>query len=159
MGARQNAISSEANDSTAQTLAHPGEGSDSNADPIPEPLHDLLQSLSLFGRILLTAGFHTAATNRYDAGQAACFCSPEVDAARRQLRSELFARWLEFPLERQRADIEIYFKYDSGPAVPTATQASARSSPAINSARCQASGTGIVHGRLKNTSSPVWYAD
>jgi hypothetical protein len=80
-------------------------------DPIPEALYDVLQSPSLFARILLIAGFRDTTTDRYACGQAAYFCTPAIDVALRRLHLEIFIGWLSLSLQRQKADIGIYLNF------------------------------------------------
>jgi hypothetical protein len=84
-------------------------------DPIPEALYDVLQSPSLFGRILLIAAVRNAATDQYDSGEAACFHTPMVDLALRRLHSEIFTTWLSLPLQRQKADVSVYVNLTPAP--------------------------------------------
>ncbi len=78
------------------------------AEPIPDELYDLLQSPSLFGRMLLIAAFRSASTGRYEAGPAVRSFTPELHDALRELHLEIFHSWLTLSLERQHADIKIY---------------------------------------------------
>jgi hypothetical protein len=82
-------------------------------DPIPEELYDLLQSPSLFARILLIATFRDTTTDRYDSGQAARFYTPAIDAGLRALHLEIFTAWLSLSLQRQKADITIYLNFSA----------------------------------------------
>jgi hypothetical protein len=80
---------------------------DGVVDPIPEALHDALQSPSLFGRILLIAAFRNESDNN-EGGRAGGFQTPDIQDALHRLHLEAFTTWLTLALERQQADISIY---------------------------------------------------
>ena len=85
-----------------------------SSDAIPEAFYDLLQSPSIFGRLLLVAGLRFTATGRDNAGPSAPVHTPPSDDALRKLHLEIFVTWLSLPLERQKADISIYLNLRAG---------------------------------------------
>jgi hypothetical protein len=93
---------------------------DGVVDPIPEALHDELQSPSLFGRILLIAAFRNESADDNEGGRAGGFQTPEIQDALHRLHLEVFATWLTLSIERQRADISIYLNRSGAAADRTA---------------------------------------
>jgi hypothetical protein len=87
---------------------------DREADPIPDALYDVLQSPSLFGRILLITAIRSSAMDAHDAVDPHRSHTPEIELALERLHLEMFMSWLVLPLQRQKADIGIYL--NAGPA-------------------------------------------
>src|SRR5579864_6966362 len=79
------------------------------ADPIPEALYDVLQSPSLFERILLIAALRSSATDDpREAVDPDRSQTPEIERALSRLHLQMFYSWLALSLQRQKADIGIY---------------------------------------------------
>ncbi|MBI3684361.1 MAG: hypothetical protein HY235_28645 [Acidobacteria bacterium] len=71
--------------------------------------HTLAQIPSVFGRLVYLAALRDSNSGAYaHHGLAAVFGDEEASQAIRESHQETFGAWLEFGLEQQKADLEIY---------------------------------------------------
>lgn len=64
---------------------------------------------SIYGRLVYLSGLRNNDTGRYEHhGLASMFNENLADAALRDSHTQSFRAWLEFDLEQQRADLELY---------------------------------------------------
>lgn len=72
--------------------------------------HTLSQIPSLLGRLIYLSSLRDPNSSRYQHhGLAAVFGDDEAHAAMERSHEECFAQWLEFGLEDQKSDLEMYF--------------------------------------------------
>jgi hypothetical protein len=71
--------------------------------------HTLAQIPSVFGRIVYLAGLRDSNSGQYvHHGLIAVFGEEQAHQAMKGSHQDLFAEWLEFGLEAQRRDLEVY---------------------------------------------------
>ena len=69
----------------------------------------LSQVPTTFGRIAYLSSLRNSDTGRYEHfGLAQIYSAEEADRALRWSHAQVFREWLNFPLERQKADLEQY---------------------------------------------------
>jgi len=69
----------------------------------------LSQIQTHFGRLHYLAGLRNSNTGRYEHHGLAHWCgAEEADRALRASHEEVFAQWLNFPLARQKADLDAF---------------------------------------------------
>jgi len=69
----------------------------------------LSQIPSVFGRMVYLASIRNANSGRYEHhGLALLFGEEDANKARKKSHSQLFAEWLAFSVEQQKADLDLY---------------------------------------------------
>ncbi len=71
---------------------------------------DLSHIETSYGRLVYLAGLRNPDTGRYEHYGAAGIAGHEARVSRvlRQIHEQVFTEWIGFPLERKKADIELY---------------------------------------------------
>jgi hypothetical protein len=71
--------------------------------------HTLSQIPSCFGRLVYLSSLRAPNTGRYEHhGLALMFGETQADKALRKTHSEAFSEWLNYTLEQQKADLDLY---------------------------------------------------
>jgi hypothetical protein len=73
-------------------------------------LRDLSQIETSYGRLVYLAGLRNPDTGRYEHYGATSATSGSLDASRalKRIHELIFKEWVTYPLERKKADIELY---------------------------------------------------
>ncbi len=71
---------------------------------------DLAQIDTAYGRLVYLAGLRNPDTGRYEHFGATGSIAGALDASRtlRRIHEQVFTEWIAYPLERKKADIELY---------------------------------------------------
>jgi len=71
---------------------------------------DLAQIDTAYGRLVYLAGLRNPDTGRYEHFGATGTLASSLEMSRtlRRIHEQLFTEWIAFPLERKKADIELY---------------------------------------------------
>jgi hypothetical protein len=96
--------------------AQPGTGSLERGAPADLWRNTLSQIPSVFGRLVYLSSLRGADTGAYQHhGLSLLFGEGEADRALRRSHEDSFAEWLNFTLEQQREDLELYLSALAGP--------------------------------------------
>ena len=97
-------------------LARPGSGFMERGAPADLWRNTLSQIPSLFGRLVYLSSLRGPNTGLYEHhGLALLFGEEEADRALRKSHEDAFAEWLDFSLEQQRGDLDLYLSALTGP--------------------------------------------
>lgn len=69
---------------------------------------DLAHIQTSYGRLVYLAGLRNPDTGRYDHYGSDPGARPETGKALKRVHEEIFKEWVSYPLERKKADIELY---------------------------------------------------
>lgn len=76
----------------------------------------LSQIPSMFGRLVYLSALRNANTGRYEHhGLAAHYGDEESDRVLRESHLKSFLDWISYPIEEQKADLDLYFSSLDGP--------------------------------------------
>ena len=78
-------------------------------DPIVELYELVLQTPSLFGRLIYVAGLWNPETHRYDRGLPDRFRFDGADKALANWHRTFFVEWLALPLTKKERDVALYW--------------------------------------------------
>ena len=77
--------------------------------------HTLSQIPSCLGRLAYLSSLRTSNSGRYEHhGLALLFGDSETDKVLRKTHNESFAEWLNYSMEQQKADLELYLSGEGG---------------------------------------------
>jgi hypothetical protein len=86
-----------------------------HTNPVVELYELVLQTPSLFGRLIYIAGLWNPETSRYDRGLPDRFRSVETDKALARWHQSFFIDWLSQSLTEKERDVSLYWTNLGGP--------------------------------------------